>query len=368
MLLRYLFACSLAVWLAVASSGDWLNTGGDAQNTRWQKRETVLNSRNVAQIGLLWRRVLGGRLSSPVIQGHMATHRGTVELLFTLSSTGDLYAIDGDFGTVFWKRALGGEAFPCADAPMPAPALTPLPPPDPNEEEDDDAPHPLRPLFAVAPDLKLHAIHPGTGQDLSAPLLTLTKTPRVTDLVLQGTQIVMQAGPCHGAALTSRTIAVGGQEAPQNPSQTGTVFPLEGRLMLVGNGARLQPATKPVIDAPAAATREDAEHRRWVYLTEGDHITAYQVAKGRAFATPSMLNPAPPVLAADLLFVLDRGNAQHPAVLYAFHSGTGQLLYSSKDTIKAAAPQTDLAIANGHVCFTAADGTAYCFGLPMEKE
>lgn len=358
----------------LASSGDWLSSGGDAQNSRWQRREVLLKSSNVQQMQLMWRRQLGGaRLSSPVIMGHMATHRGTLELLFTLSSAGELFAIDGDFGTVFWKRMLGPtQSFPCVT--VPAPAITPLPPANPKEEEDEDAPQPLRPVYAVAPDLRLHAIHPGTGQDLSPSRPVATKAPRIRDLTLQGTRIVAQSGACEGEATEPVSIDVSGQAAPENPASSATVFEWQKRLLMLTAKLTLAEAA-PVLSSPPAATREDEQQTRWVYVSEANAVTAYRVSGAgqpqltRAWSTPMVLNPAPPALAADLLFVLSRGDSRHHARLYAFHASTGRLLFQSSPTqIEAAAPQSALAIANGHVCFTAADGAVYSFGLPMEKE
>ncbi len=50
--------------------------------------------------------------------------------------------------------------------------------------------------------------------------------------------------------------------------------------------------------------------------------------------------------------------------LTAFDAATGKQLYSSGPI--AAGPVLNLAVANGHICFVAAD-TLYCFGIPMER-
>ena len=66
------------------------------------------------------------------------------------------------------------------------------------------------------------------------------------------------------------------------------------------------------------------------------------------------------VVAGGVAFVL----APSTGELRAFDALTKQALFSSGPT----SPSTSaLAVANGHVCFTASDATLYCFGFPSDR-
>src|SRR5579862_6240128 len=96
---------ALLVVLASAYAGDWLGVRGDPQGTGWQRHGKTLTVSNAKDLKLLWKRQLDDRsLSSPVIIGPTITHRGVRELVFVAGAGDNLYAVDADLGTLFWKR------------------------------------------------------------------------------------------------------------------------------------------------------------------------------------------------------------------------------------------------------------------------
>ena len=208
--------------------------------------------------------------SALIIMGRLITYRGTVELVFVTSSDGRVYAVDGDFGKIFWTRQIDSKGAVC---PTPAtPALTPNPPEaDPN----DDGPQPRRPLYVQAPDGVVHSLNPIDGEDDA-------RAHRV---------------PCAEALAVKKSEAT-----PLKPTSVAVWKDHTGRT-----------------------------HR-------------YRNA----------------VVAGGVAFVLTRSTGE----LEAFDAVTGRTLYRSGPTSPGA---TSLAVANGHVCFSASDATLYCFGFPVDR-
>ena len=140
-------------------AGDWLNQGMHSQ-----PNERDLNPSNASKIKLLWTRQLSDKpLSAPIIHGRLITYRGTVELVFVASASGQIFALDGDSGKTFWIRNLDSGKKCLTPA---TPALTPD---DPDHDADDDGPQPVRPIYAISPSAYLFGIHPIDGKDLSPP-------------------------------------------------------------------------------------------------------------------------------------------------------------------------------------------------------
>ena len=87
--------------LSAASAADWLNEGGDAQHSGWQRNEKQLTAANVHDLKLLWMRSLDSALTAPTMLGPIITHRGIKELVFIASASNTVYAVDADLGRVF---------------------------------------------------------------------------------------------------------------------------------------------------------------------------------------------------------------------------------------------------------------------------
>jgi hypothetical protein len=148
---------ALTLWLA----SDWLNQG-----MRTQPGEYQLTPANAGKMKLLWTRNLSaGPLSAPVILGRLITYRGTVELVFVSSASGQVFAVDADFGKTFWTRQLP----PGSTKTCPSPATPAISPDAPGHDEDDDGPQPLRPVYVVSPGGLLYGLHPIDGKDVQPP-------------------------------------------------------------------------------------------------------------------------------------------------------------------------------------------------------
>jgi hypothetical protein len=158
------------------------------------------------------------------------------------------------------------------------------------------------------------------------------------------------------------------------------------------------------------STWEDTDGTRWILapvwgpvsndlrpaVTNGaapsGSVVAFKVAEqdGKPALTPAwvsrdMSSPEPPAIANGVVFALSAGEhtrqvkegwggytaderpkAGTHATLYALDAATGNLLYSSKNSITAPAALTGITFANGRVFFGTTDSTFYAFGIYME--
>jgi outer membrane protein assembly factor BamB len=157
------------------------------------------------------------------------------------------------------------------------------------------------------------------------------------------------------------------------------------------------------------ATWQDAEGNRWVYANFRDSVRAFRLTPGQrepeftvSWQLSGLHAPGPPILANGILYFLSSagsakgtdaarqtgaglacpsGGTPHTApvlrtvvktsasnhlVLHAMDALQGTELYNSGESICSSASSKNLAIANGHICFSAADGWLYCFGIPFQ--
>src|SRR5947209_151415 len=87
--LRWLVIAAAASF-AVAHAADWLNAGGDASRSGWQKRERYFKLENIGNLKLLWKLQVSSAqdaLVGPVMMGPIITHRGIKELVFVASAS-----------------------------------------------------------------------------------------------------------------------------------------------------------------------------------------------------------------------------------------------------------------------------------------
>ena len=292
-------------------AADWLTEGGDPSRDNWQQREKILTPGTVKGIKLLWKRDLTEKsLTAPVILGPIVTHRGIKELVFVEGSSGAIYAIDADLGRTFWTRKLD------SGKPCPGMPVTPLITPERVRTKEDGEGHtPLRPIYFTGSDGAVHKILPTTGEDMG---------PTVD-----------------GCGETSMTVP------PFVPLGT-TTFNWQGNeVSLKGT----------------LATWADATGARWIYraTAEGLKASIYTAEGQQEKWNAPGLNA--PVIANGMLFALSTGGTVQLNVLDA---KTGNMLYSSSETLATAERVSSLALANGHVCFTTSANILYCFGLPIE--
>src|SRR5690349_10011095 len=102
-----LLACLgvIPLWAA-----EWITHSGDFQRTGWQRDETKISKDTVKNLQLLWKVTLETKqrsvyaLYGPLIVERAITDRGFKELAIVAGANNDLYAVDADLGTIFWKK------------------------------------------------------------------------------------------------------------------------------------------------------------------------------------------------------------------------------------------------------------------------
>ena len=91
------------------SAPDWTTTGFDAQRSSWVRVDPFISMESLPKFQFLWKLKLdnesrfGNSLTAPVALGNLMTFRGFKSLIFVGGSSNNVYAIDYDFGTVFWR-------------------------------------------------------------------------------------------------------------------------------------------------------------------------------------------------------------------------------------------------------------------------
>jgi outer membrane protein assembly factor BamB len=151
---------TIAGGLGILQSSDWLCAGGDAQHSNWQKSEKLITPATVKDLKLVWSRKLEGSLTAPVILGRMVTQKGIKDLVFVAGSADDVYAVDEDLGTLFWRRHLEEKSVPSALA------LAEAEPDTDADDDDNDITFGIRPLFVVTSE-RIYQLNPRTGQDFT---------------------------------------------------------------------------------------------------------------------------------------------------------------------------------------------------------
>ncbi len=91
------------------SAPDWTTTGFDAQRTSWVRVDPYISIENLPRFQFIWKLEVdnesrfGNSLTPPVALGNLMTFRGFKSLIFVGGSSNNVYAIDYDFGTMFWR-------------------------------------------------------------------------------------------------------------------------------------------------------------------------------------------------------------------------------------------------------------------------
>lgn len=92
------------------SAPDWTTQGFDAQRTSWMRVDPYISIENLSKFQFIWKLKVvdneprfGNSLTTPVALGNLMTFRGFKSLIFVGGSSNNVYAIDYDFGTMFWR-------------------------------------------------------------------------------------------------------------------------------------------------------------------------------------------------------------------------------------------------------------------------
>ena len=312
-------AAVLLSFTTLAMAADWASYRGDAHFTANQTFGKQITVQNVQQLKLLWKQPLDQTsTTTPLIMGPTITHRGVRELVF-IGTRDNLYAFDADLGTLFWKRSIDGLS------------ATPAFEPDPDEaDRGEDEPGPMRPLYVLSSDGRLHAIRVSDGADIAAyPFLPAsTKTSNLN--IWRGT---IYAGTAEGIW----SLKPGGK-----PKSRPTAAPLG---VIISQSGHAEPVTTQEI--------RQASNDAWSYVAGDRNIQAFR--NRQLVWTADIDSPSPPVILNGIVFALSGG------ALKAFDGASGKELYNRPvPTV-----QPSLAVGNGHLCF--AGDALVCFGIPIER-
>lgn len=97
------------IFAQARSAPDWTTQGFDAQRTSWMRVDPYISIDNLAKFQFLWKLKVdnesrhGNALTAPVALGNLMTFRGFKSLIFVGGSSNNVYGIDYDFGTMFWR-------------------------------------------------------------------------------------------------------------------------------------------------------------------------------------------------------------------------------------------------------------------------
>lgn len=339
---------------ALAPAADWLSFRGDPQQTGWQKRERLLDKGNVKDLKLLWKLRLDNQskglnsLTAPTLLGPIITHRGIKELVFIAGASDNVYAVDADLGRLFWKRhfdrtIVDRTIVPCGAGLTATPVIAA--PTVPNRDEDEGT-TPLRPIYVLASDGRLHALFPSDGKDMTSPVQFVPPDANASSLNLIGSVLYTTTSEgCGGVSNGVRSLEL------QRP-YAKAAFSTSGAAGLAQS-------------APNSAIWIDPSGANWTYVADANAITAFRAGKS-SWVSRDLRETLPPLIVNGILFVLAGGDKSTHATLYALDALTGKRLYSSGSDITSFVHSGGLGMANGHVCFGTWDNTLYCFGIPIE--
>jgi outer membrane protein assembly factor BamB len=111
----FMFAIAFAsamgglLYAQARSAPDWTTQGFDAQRTSWMRADPYISIDNLSKFQFLWKLKVdnesrhGNALTAPVALGNLMTFRGFKSLIFVGGSSNNVYGIDYDFGTMFWR-------------------------------------------------------------------------------------------------------------------------------------------------------------------------------------------------------------------------------------------------------------------------
>jgi outer membrane protein assembly factor BamB len=126
------------------SAPDWTTQAFDAQRTSWMRVDPYISVDTMGKFQFIWKLKVdnesrhGNALTAPVALGNLMTFRGFKSLIFVGGSSNNVYGIDYDFGTMFWRthhnytagaREYAGSSTCPGGMTLPLTRATPLVPP-----------------------------------------------------------------------------------------------------------------------------------------------------------------------------------------------------------------------------------------------
>ena len=164
-----MFCRSLVVFAAgaaLACAANWTTFGGDPERTGWAREESTLTTKNVGQMKLLWSKKVENTvreltaLTAPVVLGNLYTQKGLLDIVLVGGSSDNVFALDGDTGSVIWSKQFHTEQKPKQQADWLCPnALNATPVIDPATKT----------AYVISSDGTLYALQVVNGEEVRAP-------------------------------------------------------------------------------------------------------------------------------------------------------------------------------------------------------
>ena len=119
--------CSLLAHAQQGPAHEWLTWGGDIERTGWNRAESALSKKTVGQLALKWKTRIdkqvsieiesgASMLTGPLVAQGVRTRQGTKTLVYTLSSSNTLAALDAGTGAIVWQRKIENTVEPANPA------------------------------------------------------------------------------------------------------------------------------------------------------------------------------------------------------------------------------------------------------------
>src|SRR5687768_15379138 len=105
----FAFAMSALIYAQARSAPDWTTQGFDAQRTSWMRVDPYISIETLSKFQFIWKLKVDNEsrhrnaLTAPVALGNLMTFRGFKSLILVGGSSNNVYGIDYDFGTMFWR-------------------------------------------------------------------------------------------------------------------------------------------------------------------------------------------------------------------------------------------------------------------------
>jgi outer membrane protein assembly factor BamB len=124
------FGIALSAFIAHAQGGrsrEWLTWGGDPERTGWNRGETTLSKQTVGRLALRWKTQIdkdvsieiesgNSMLTTPLVAQGIRTPQGQKTVVYTLSMSNTLAALDAATGAPIWRRAFDNTVEPTSAA------------------------------------------------------------------------------------------------------------------------------------------------------------------------------------------------------------------------------------------------------------
>lgn len=115
--------CLIAITIGLATiraqqrSREWLTWGGDAERSGWNRGETALSKSTVGRLVLKWKTQIdqqvpidiesgNAMLTTPLVAQGVRTPKGSRTVVYTLSASNTIAALDAATGAMLWQRAI----------------------------------------------------------------------------------------------------------------------------------------------------------------------------------------------------------------------------------------------------------------------